>query len=219
MWFEQPKTLSPWTQAQRRLSKADLRLAAIIRRVGPCTLTPRRDHFVVLCKAIFTQQISTKVATVLFGRFRDMFPLRRPTPLRVLQALETDREGVMKRCGLSRQKAAYLQDLAEHFIAGKIPTRRINRMTDEEVIQSLIHVNGIGRWTAEMFLIFTLNRPDVLPVDDLGLREAAREVFALNARPTARELTELAEPWRPWRSVATWYLWRRPQPQEKAATP
>jgi DNA-3-methyladenine glycosylase II len=121
----------------------------------------------------------------------------------------------MKRVGLSRQKAAYLEDLAEHFISNRIPTRRLARMADEEVIEALVAVKGIGRWTAEMFLMFVLNRPDVLPVDDLGLREGARDVFGLGARPTAKELIAMGEAWRPYRSIATWYLWRRTTNQQQ----
>ena len=184
-------------------------MGSIIQRVGPCTLAPRRDYFVVLCKAVFTQQISTAVATVLFGRFRELFPMRRPTPAAVIEALETRPAELIRYCGLSRQKAAYLRDLAEHFVDGRIPTRRLAAMDDEAVIESLVNVKGIGRWTAEMFLIFTLNRPDVLPVDDLGLQEGVREIRGLAVRPRAGALAELCEPWRPWRTVATWYVWRR----------
>lgn len=215
MWFDPPPTDPDWAVAQRHLSKRDAALRAVIRRVGPCTLTPRRDYFVVLCKAIFTQQISTKVAAVLFARFQQLFPRGRPTPGLVLAAMEGDANTFMKHCGLSRQKLGYLRDLAQHFSSNKIPTRRLGRMDDEQVIDALTDVHGIGRWTAEMFLIFTLNRPDVLPVDDLGLREGVRELYDLPARPTAKELTQLAEPWRPWRTAATWYIWRRGTPDKK----
>src|SRR5439155_25312172 len=102
----------------------------------------------------------------------------------------------------------YLQDLAEHFVAGMIPTRRLTAMSDDEVIESLVRVKGIGRWTAEMFLMFTLNRPDVLPVDDLGLQKGAQRFFKLKKMPDKKKLTKLAEPWRPYRSIATWYVWR-----------
>jgi DNA-3-methyladenine glycosylase II len=209
MWFEKPPGAPDWKPALRHLRRVDPVMGTVIDRVGPCTLHPRRDYFVVLCKAIFTQQISTAVATILFGRFRELFPRQRPTPARVLAALEADAPEVMRRCGLSRQKAAYLKDLSRHFVDGRIPTRRLGRMSDEAVIEALVEVNGIGRWTAEMFLIFTLNRPDVLPVDDLGLREGVRVVYSLAERPGARELTEIGERWRPYRTVATWYVWRR----------
>jgi DNA-3-methyladenine glycosylase II len=183
-------------------------MAQVIRRVGPCTMSPRRDYFVALCKAVFSQQLSTVVAATLFGRFRDLFPNRRPTPTRLLEALSRDTEA-LRCCGLSRQKVVYLKDLSEHFVTNRIPTRKLSRMSDEEVIEALVAVKGVGRWTAEMFLMFVLNRPDVLPVDDLGLREGVREIYELPVRPTPKEVIELGEQWRPYRSIATWYVWRR----------
>ena len=215
MWFDQTSVEDNWTAGARHLARADPKLRKIIRKVGPCTLRPRRDYFVVLCKAIYAQQISTQVAAVLFGRFRQQFPAKRPTPALTLKLLAGD-PALIKPCGLSRQKIKYLRDLAEHFDAGKIPTRRLSAMSDQEVIDALIRVHGIGRWTAEMFLMFVLNRTDVLPVDDLGLRDAVREVYDIDHRPTAKELYALAEPWRPWRSLATWYLWRRNAVQKRA---
>ena len=209
MWFEQRAVRATWAPAVTYLAKVDPRLGAVIRRVGPCTLAPRRDYFVVLCKAIFTQQISTAVATTLFGRFRELFPQRRPTPAAVLEVLKGEKPEVLRHCGLSRQKAAYLQDLAQHFLDNRIPTRRLASMDDEAVIEALVNVKGIGRWTAEMFLIFVLNRPDVFPVDDLGLAEGVRDVRGLDERPGKKALLEIGEKWRPWRTVATWYLWRR----------
>jgi DNA-3-methyladenine glycosylase II len=209
MWFNLPPGTPDWRAAARHLAKADPKLAAVIKRVGPCTLAPRKDYFVVLCKAIFTQQISTKVAAVLFGRFCERFPRKRPTPALVLEMLCNGSEADVRGCGLSRQKSSYLRELAQHFHDGEIPTRSLARLSDEEVIESLVRVRGIGRWTAEMFLIFTLNRTDVLPVDDLGLREAVRDVYRLRERPTATEVIRIGEAWRPYRSIATWYLWRR----------
>jgi DNA-3-methyladenine glycosylase II len=208
MWFDPACSQPDWKQAARHLSRVDPVLAGVVKNVGPCGLVRRRDYFVVLCKSIFSQQISVKVAAVLFARFRDQFPGKRPTPARVVAFLEGDLDRV-RQCGLSRQKAAYLRDLAQHFLDGRIPTRKLGTMPDEQVIEALVAVKGIGRWTAEMFLMFVLNRPDVLPVDDLGLREGVRELYALAARPTKAELTQLAEPWKPYRSVGTWYVWRR----------
>lgn len=195
-----------WKAAGRHLKGVDSRFAELIRRVGPCTLAPRRDYFVVLCKAIYSQQLSTRVAAVLFARFKAEFPRKRPTPQRVATLLLE--AAAIKRCGLSRQKGVYLADLAKHFAEGRVRTRRLSRMSDEQIIEALTHVKGVGRWTAEMFLIFVLNRPDVLPVDDLGLREAVRKVYGLKQRPTPAQVTRLGERWRPYRSIATWYLWR-----------
>jgi DNA-3-methyladenine glycosylase II len=213
MWFERPAGMPDWSVAEGHLRGADPAMGEVVERVGPCTLAPRRDYFVVLCKAIFTQQISTAVATTLFGRFRDLFPRRRPTPGLVLELLgrgaaDPGTAAVLRTCGLSRQKASYLADLALHFRDGRIPTRRLAGMDDDAVIDALVGVRGIGRWTAEMFLIFTLNRPDVLPVDDLGLRDGVRKLRGMAHRPTAAQVTARAEVWRPYRSIATWYLWR-----------
>jgi len=208
MWFDQIDAQDCWTAGAKHLARVDPTLRTIIRNVGPCTLRPRRDYFVVLCKAIYAQQISTRIAAVLFGRFREQFPGKRPTPALVIRLLDGD-PALLKPCGLSRQKIKYLRDLADHFVTGKIPTRRLSAMSDPEVIDALVRVHGIGRWTAEMFLMFVLNRTDVLPVDDLGLRDAVREVYRLDHRPTAKELYAIGELWKPWRSLATWYLWRR----------
>ena len=196
-----------WSSARRHLDR-DPVLRDVIAAVGPCTLRRRRDHFVLLCKSIYSQQISAVVASVLFGRFREHFPRKRPTPRLVLDLLCNGSEAQLKGCGLSRQKKEYLIDLSKHFLSGAIPNHRLSQLSDEEVIGALTAVKGIGRWTAEMFLIFVLNRPDVWPVDDLGLQSAAKNVFRLKDRPKPKELTKLGEPWRPYRTIAAWYLWR-----------
>lgn len=202
MWFPAEAKLE-WGEAISHLSE-DPVMRGVIARVGPCTLAPRRDYFVALCQAIFTQQVSTVVATVLFGRFRKLFPRNRPTPEGVLAL--TDDE--LKPAGLSRQKKVYLRDLATKFASGAVPTRRFGRMSDEEIIEALLPVKGIGRWTAEMFLIFVMNRTDVLPVDDLGVRKGFQTFYGLEGMPSVAEMQRLAEPWRPWRTVGTWYLWK-----------
>lgn len=217
MWFDDPLICPQWNAAARRLAKADPKLGRLIAQVGPCTLQRRRDYFVILAKAIFSQQISTKVAAVLFARFRKHFPARRPTPRRVVDLLSKNPQAA-RSCGLSRQKEAYLLDLARHFVAGEIPTRRFARMEDEQIIQSLIRVKGVGRWTAEMFLIFVLNRPDVLPVDDLGLRKGIQNLLKLKELPKPKQCLEIGQRWYPSRSLATWYLWRsldNKSPQER----
>src|SRR5215203_4796139 len=150
MWFETPPRATDWSAALKHLRR-DPVMKKLIAGVGPCTLHPRRDYFVVLCKSILTQQISTKVATTLFGRFRNQFPLRRPTPPLVARFLRNGDDQLIRTCGLSRQKRAYVLDLAERFAIGEIPTRRFARMSDEDVIESLVKVKGVGRWTAEMF--------------------------------------------------------------------
>jgi DNA-3-methyladenine glycosylase II len=196
-----------WAHAAKHLSDVDPVLGKVIKRVGLCTMTPRKDYFVMLCRAIYAQQVSTRVAEVLFQRFKALCPSGRVTPMAVIELIKV--ESNIKAAGLSRQKAIYLKDLAEHFIDNRIPIKKLAKMTDDEIIESLVAVNGVGRWTAEMFLMFVLNRPDVLPVDDLGLREGVRDVFNLPERPKPKEVIEMGERWRPYRSVATWYFWRR----------
>jgi DNA-3-methyladenine glycosylase II len=199
-----------WKKAQRHLERVDPVMRRLIKSVGPCPVPPRRDYFVVLCNAIFSQQISTKVAAVLFGRFRNKFPNRRPTPKLVVELLTKANEQEIRSCGLSRQKQSYILDLAQHFADGKIPTHRFRNMSDEEIIEALTQVRGIGRWTVEMFLIFVLNRTDVLPVDDFGLRGGFQRAYGLRKHPTPAQMVRRAECWRPYRSLGTWYLWRQP---------
>lgn len=208
MFFEKPPQRPDWSAAMKHLRR-DPVLRPIVRKVGPCTLAPREDHFIALCQSIYAQQISTKIATTLFGRFAEKFPRKKPTPGRVVAALSgawTDE--VVRHCGLSRQKREYVLDLATHFAGRKIDTRKLLRMPDEAVIESLTKVRGVGRWTAEMFLIFVMNRPDVLPVDDLGLREGVKKLYCMSERPKPKEMIEFGEKWRPYRSIATWYIWR-----------
>ena len=203
------RTRSNWSAAQRHLSRAHPGMKKIIARVGPCTLRRRRDYFPILCHSIFAQQLSTTVANILFKRFQKLFPGGRITPARVIKLLDprADQEK-LKGVGLSRQKRAYLLDLAKHFERSEIPTRKFAKMSDEDIIESLTKVNGIGRWTAEMFLIFVLNRQDLWPVDDLGLREGIKCLNKLTDRPAAKHCIAHGDCFRPYRSVATWYLWR-----------
>lgn len=198
-----------WSAAQRHLRRVDPVLRGLIDEVGPCRIRPRRDYFGRLCRSIFSQQISTRIAAILFDRFCANFPRRRPTPVGVLKllALGPGHASVLV-CGLSRQKQRYLIDLATHFVDNRIPTRRLSRMSDEQVIEALTAVHGIGRWSAEMFLMFVLNRPDVLPVDDLGVRSAMKIFYKLRELPDAARARKIARLWSPWRTVGTWYLWR-----------
>ncbi|MGA2583020.1 MAG: DNA-3-methyladenine glycosylase [Tepidisphaeraceae bacterium] len=201
------KRATDWSSAHKHLRR-DPVMRKIIAAVGPCDLKPHRDHFVPLCKAIYSQQISSKVAAVLFKRFQQCFPRRRPTPKLVEKLLTAGDSASLKSCGLSRQKREYLIDLSRHFIDNRFPSRRLSRMEDEEIIESLTAIRGIGRWTAEMYLMFVLNRPDVLPVDDFGLQMAVKKAYRLPDKLKAKEFKELGEPWRPHRTVASWYLWR-----------
>jgi len=207
MWFPVEAAVD-WSEAERRLGRVDPVMPGIIRRVGPCTLAPRRDYFVKLAQSIYSQQISTAVAAVLFGRLRDRFPNRRPTPAGVVKFLTESDEAAIKAVGLSRQKRVYLLDLATRFASGEIKTRKFATMDDEAIVQALIPIKGIGRWTVEMFLIFCLNRTDVFPVDDFGVRKGIQMAYGFEEMPTKAEMMEVGERWRPWRTVASWYLWR-----------
>src|SRR4030095_7930174 len=141
-------------------------------------------------------------------------PAGRLTPAAVLRLAEEHLVSI----GVSRQKRSYLRDLADRFNSGQIPTRQFARMPDEQIMECLLPIKGIGRWTTEMFLIFVLNRPDLLPVDDLGIRKAMQSAYRLPELPLADQMIALAEPWRPWRTVATWYLWRYIAPPPKQQT-
>ena len=181
-------------------------LAAIIKRHGPCGLgavRDRFDHFSMLVRAIVFQQLSTKAATTIHTRLIDCMS-GQVTP----DSLCVVTEAQFRTAGISRQKAAYLRDLAERVASGDVPLDAVDAMTDEQVIEALTRVKGIGRWTAEMFLIFRLQRPDVLPVGDLGIVNAIQRAYKLRKKPTPDRMRKLGEAWRPYRSVATWYLWR-----------
>lgn len=190
-------------KACRHLARVDPVMRALMTRVGSCGLAPRRDYFATLCDSIIAQQLSPKAAAVIFDRFADLYTSRRPTPSAVLGTPLTRLRGV----GLSSQKARYLKDLASGFQDGRIQPRRLVRQSNEEIIATLVSIQGIGRWTAEMFLIFSLNRPDVLPVDDLGIRKAVQRWYHLGAIPKPRTLRKIGKPWHPYESIASWYLW------------
>ena len=195
-------------KATRTLAKRDPVLRRIIARVGPCQLRPRRHYFFILCDSIISQQLSSKVSAIILERFRKHCTRkgRYPTPQEVLGA----RDEELRALGLSWQKISYLKDLAQHFAEGKILPRKLQKLPDEEIINELVAVKGIGRWTAEMFLIFSLCRPDVWPVDDLGIKKGVQNAYGLRALPSAKELKAFAarKPWMPYRSVVAWYLWR-----------
>jgi len=210
MWFDQTNTDDRWAAGIAHLREVDPKLRAVIDAVGPCTLKPRRDYFLTLCRSIFSQQISVAAAASVNRKFCSQFPGNKPTPAAVVKFLNEGDEEVIRSCGLSRQKRSYVLDLAKHFEAGTVPTR-FAKLSDEEIIQSMIHVRGIGRWTVEMFLIFVLNRPDVLPVDDLGFRAGVKEIYNMRTLPSKERLRKLAKNWHPYCTLATWYMWRRPK--------
>jgi len=195
-----------WQQACSELALADPVMAGIVASYAGSTLVSRGDPFATLARSIVGQQISVKAADSVWARFVAALPAITPADV-----LEISPE-LLRACGLSARKVEYVGDLARHFSDGQIHTERWSRMSDEEIITELTAVRGIGVWTAEMFLIFNQLRPDVFPLDDIGLQKAAALHYFNGKRPLRRELATLGERWRPWRSVATWYLWRSLDP-------
>ena len=193
------------------LYRADAVMARLIDEFGG-PLPDERDNrgrppdvYGALVRSITGQQLSVKAAASIYGRLLERFDGRTPTPE---QILAEDPEALRVACGFSRAKVKYLRSLAEHVLSGELEIDRLSELPDEEVIRELTAVKGIGEWTAHMFLMFTLHRPDVLPVGDLGVRNAAMREYGLDAPPPAVALQELAEPWRPYRTRACLYLWR-----------
>ena len=193
-----------YARAQRLLSRRDPVIRDLMRRFGPCGLAQAQhtDPLRALIHAIISQQLSTRAAATIEGRFRALFD-GAPTPSQVANMSDVQ----LRAVGLSGQKVRYLRDLCQRVEAGSLPLAALSLMADEEVIAALTQVKGIGRWTAEMFLMFRLQRPDVLPVDDLGIVKAVQRAYRLRKTPTAQRLIRLGESWRPYRSVACWYLW------------
>lgn len=194
-------------RARRILMRRDPVLRAIIKRHGECGLRTARgpDIFHGLIQSIISQQLSTKAAATIFQRFIALLPPgHAPAPHHVLPLDDTALRGV----GLSRQKISYLRDLSQKVLDGSLQPDQLAGLPDEEVIEALTRVKGVGRWTAEMILIFRLLRPDILPVGDLGIVKAIQRAYGLRKTPDAKRMMKIAEPWRPYRSVASWYLWR-----------
>jgi DNA-3-methyladenine glycosylase II len=203
-----PLTRRRLDEAQEALAARDIRLGEVIARVGPCTMLPRREgtHFGHLVRNIIHQQLSTGAAATIHGRFVALIGGERdaPDPAAILALPEE----ALRACGLSMAKTRAIRDLALHVVDGRLPMHALDTMTDDEVIQALVPVRGIGPWTAQMFLMFRLGRPDVLPVLDLGVRKGAQRMYRTRALPDAARLEKLARNWRPWASVASWYCWR-----------
>jgi DNA-3-methyladenine glycosylase II len=191
-----------WDEATRHLARRDKVLRRLIRRFPDPDLASRGNAFQTLARSIVGQQISVKAAQSIWGRFAKC--VGRMTPARVAARPDAD----LRACGFSGQKVAYVKDLASRFASGEIRPRRWARMDDEAIIEELVVVKGIGRWTVEMFLIFHLQRPNVLPVDDLGLRRAMERAYNGGEPLGKDEMRAIGEPWAPWCSAGTWYLWR-----------
>jgi DNA-3-methyladenine glycosylase II len=195
---------------EAHLRAADPILGALLDAVGPDGLGDARagrpdDHYGALVRAIVGQQLSTKAARTIYLRLTERYGGRTPTPA---ELIADDLDELRLAAGLSRAKASYLRSLAEHVVSGELELERLDEMPDDEVSAELVAVKGLGQWTADMFLMFHLGRPDVLPVGDLGIRRAVMVHYGLPELPTPAELTEIAEPWRPHRTLACIYLWR-----------
>ncbi len=201
-----PAPLLGGPEALRHLRR-DAVLNGIIREVGACTLRPvKREPYEALVRAITHQQVHGRAAEAILGRFIALYPGHDFPPAALV--LETPVEA-MRGCGLSGSKVAAIRDIAEKSVGGLVPTRKAAaRLPDEALIERLVAIRGVGRWTVEMLLIFTLGRPDVLPVDDFGVREGFRVATGADAQPKPQELAAIGAAWAPWRSVAAWYLWR-----------
>ncbi len=196
------------SRAGLRHLSTDPRFAALIRRVGPPRLKidKGRDLYEALVRAIAHQQLHGKAAETILGRFAALYPDQPfPTPTQVLATSDE----ALRGCGFSGSKVAAIRDVCAKAVDGVIPSRRsAARLTDEALIERLVSIRGVGRWTVEMLLIFTLGRPDVLPIDDFGVREGYRVLYGLDAQPKPRALAEIGLAWAPYRSLATWYLYR-----------
>ncbi len=194
-------------RAVRALKASDSKLARMIENVGPLRLEPdgMQSPFHALAESIAYQQLTGKAAATIFGRVCDLFPRKKPTPERLLHVPDA----TLRACGLSRAKTLAVKDLAAKTLDGTVPTmRRLVKMSDDEIVERLTSVRGIGRWTVEMLLIFRLGRADVLPTNDYGIRKGFKIVYGTRELPTPRQIAERGERWRPFRTAASWYLWR-----------
>jgi DNA-3-methyladenine glycosylase II len=200
-----PIELDDFLRARRVLMRRDPILAPVIRRHrtrSPLD-APTMEPFAALVRTITAQQISTKAAATIHGRLVALMPLG-TTP----EALVALTDAQMRDAGLSRQKMSYLRDLAVKVMSGELPVATLHELEDEAVIEAIVKVKGLGRWSAEMFLMFRLRRPDVLPVDDLGIVNAIQRLYGLRKKPKPDRIRKIAEAWRPYRTIACWYLWR-----------
>ncbi|HVL88077.1 MAG TPA: DNA-3-methyladenine glycosylase [Candidatus Thermoplasmatota archaeon] len=203
---------SPWPRAHAHLSRRDARLRPVVRTVGPVRLAVERNRFQALAESILYQQLAGAAAESIVRRVREANGGRFPDAAE-LRALSDRR---LRACGVSPQKLSYLKALAREVDDGLLDLSRLSREDDEAVVERLVELPGIGRWTAEMFLIFSLGRPDVLPVGDYGVRKGMQRLYGLRALPLPERMREIAEPWRPYRSAGSWYLWRSLSPTVRA---
>lgn len=199
-------TATSLPNAVTHLKAADPILARLIERVGECRFeaSAQGTHFDAVVRAIVYQQLSTRAATVIHTRLQALFGNSSPRPAELLVTADADLRGI----GLSRQKLAYLRDLATHVETGTLAIDSLHQLEDDAIIETLVRVKGVGRWTAQMFLIFRLGRLDVLPEGDLAIQKAIQFAYGLDNLPTVSQMRTIGEPWRPYATVASWYLWR-----------
>src|SRR5262249_55591917 len=203
------RALTPdgYATARRVLMRRDPVLGAAIKQIGPCLMADRqrKDHLTALVGSIVAQQLSTKAASTIFARFAALFPDNHITSAEAIAAID---DATMRSVGLSGQKVKYLRDLSERIVDGRLNLDELETLPDDLVIERLTAVKGFGRWTAEMFLMFRLHRPDVLPVGDLGIQNAIQRLYKLRKRPDAKRILKMGEARSPDRSAASWYLWQ-----------
>src|SRR2546430_3360210 len=207
-----------YAKARRVLMRRDPVLAAAIKKIGACGMADRqrKDHLSALVGAIVSQQLSTKAAATIFGRFVALFP---DSHIPDAAAIAAQSDAALRGVGLSGQKVGYMRDLCARIADGRLNLDELDTLSDDLVIERLTAVKGFGRWTAEMFLMFRLHRPDVLPAGDLGIVNAIQRLYRLRKRPKPQRILKMGEAWKPYRSVASWYLWQtlRNEPLTKAA--
>ena len=191
-----------YQEAVRELQK-DSKLKKVIEHVGPCKIRVIRNRYEALIDAVITQQISDAAGKAIAKRFRDIFPTY-PLPIEVLN---TD-DSTLLSSGISRMKVQYIKNISSAIVSNQINLQKISKNKDEDIIKELTEIKGIGRWTAEMFLIFGLGRLDILPLGDLGLRKGIQTLYSFSENPTDESIIKIAQKWRPYRTVATWYIWR-----------
>jgi DNA-3-methyladenine glycosylase II len=209
-------TTAEYEKARRALMRRDPILGGTIKRIGPCGMAARlhTDHFTAMVRSIVGQQLSSKAAATIFGRLRALFADERIT----VEAMAALDDATLRGVGLSGQKLSYLRDLCARIADGRLRLDELDDLPDDLVIERLTAVKGFGRWTAEMFLMFRLHRPDILPVGDLGILTAVQRIYRLRQRPRPDRLMKIGEAWRPYRSVACWYLWESLKTPAASAT-
>ena len=195
-----------WRSAIAHLKETDPALARVIEQVGPCTFEARSEgtHFGALLRSIVYQQLSGKAAATIHSRFLSLYGGREPTPGELLATPEE----TLRSVGLSRQKLGYMHDLAAHVERGDLPVDSLHELDDAALTASLVRVKGIGRWTAQMFMMFRLGRPNVLPDLDLGIQKGIQRAYGLREMPKPKDVLRIGEAWKPYASVASWYMWR-----------